>query len=207
MPRGNRPVSAAIAARRSVRRFADSPAVDREMVRGLVSLACTAPAPHHSRPWRWAHIVTDAGRERLADAVGDAWRADLEAEGRSVHEVAHLLGRSRAQLMDAPVLIVACLSLQGARPWPDDRRRQAERDMFMQSLGAALQNLLLAAGEHGLTGYLKGAPLFCHDAVRTALDLPGTWEPAFFVQLGYPRAGVVPDPREPPALADILIER
>jgi len=58
--------------------------------------------------------------------------------------------------------------------------------MFVQSLGAALQNLLLAAADYGLAGYLKGAPLFCPDAVRQALDLPPDWHPAFLVLLGYP---------------------
>ena len=55
--------------------------------------------------------------------------------------------------------------------------------MFVQSLGAALQNLLLAAADYGLAGYFKGAPLFCPDAVRGALDLPGDWHPSFLVLL------------------------
>ncbi|MFQ5815094.1 MAG: CoB--CoM heterodisulfide reductase iron-sulfur subunit B family protein, partial [Candidatus Hydrothermarchaeaceae archaeon] len=48
---------------------------------------------------------------------------------------------------------------------------RAEHDMFMQSLGAALQNLLLAANAYGLAGYLKGAPLICQTAVAEALGI------------------------------------
>src|SRR5438874_6066361 len=178
------PVSAAISARRSVRKFARL-TVDGDTVERLVALACTAPAPHHSRPWRFVQVGAES-RERLADAMGEAWRADLERKGESVHVIDRLLRRSHGQLMEAPVLLLACLSLEGHHRWPDDERRRAERDMFVQSLGAALQNLLLAAGEAGLAGYLKGAPLFSADAVRSALDLPADWEPTFLALLGYP---------------------
>jgi coenzyme F420-0:L-glutamate ligase / coenzyme F420-1:gamma-L-glutamate ligase len=190
------PVSAAISARRSIRKFARL-AVDGNTVERLVAVACTAPAPHHSRPWRFVHVTSPSTRERLADAMADAWRADLEQAGESIHTIDRLLNRSRDQLTEAPVLLLACLSLEKARPWPDDARRLAERDMFVQSLGAALQNLLLAAADYGLAGYLKGAPLFCADAVREALDLPPDWHPTFLVLLGYPDQAAKALPRSP----------
>jgi coenzyme F420-0:L-glutamate ligase / coenzyme F420-1:gamma-L-glutamate ligase len=204
--RPDQPVSAAIRARRSVRKFSDIP-VDGATVEQLVALACTAPAPHHSRPWRFVSVHTPAARERLADAMTGAWRADLEREGRAVLEVDGLLRRSQTQLTDAPVLLIACLLRTDERHWPDDDRRRAERDMFVQSLGAALQNLLLAAGEAGLVGYLKGAPLFCAPVVRSTLDLPDDWEPTFLVLLGYPTKEAEPSPRDPIELEDFLIER
>jgi coenzyme F420-0:L-glutamate ligase/coenzyme F420-1:gamma-L-glutamate ligase len=202
----DQPVSAAIRARRSVRYFSSMP-VDGATVEHLVALALTAPAPHHSRPWRFVHVRTPDARDRLSDAMTGAWRADLEREGRAVLEVDGLLRRSQTQLTDAPVLLLACLLLTDERRWPDDERRRAERDMFVQSLGAALQNLLLAAGEVGLAGYLKGAPLFCAPAVRSSLALPEDWEPTFLVLLGYPANEAEPAPRDPIELDDFLIER
>jgi F420 biosynthesis protein FbiB-like protein len=201
-----RPVADVIGQRRSVRQFAPEP-VDRKLVRELVALACLAPAPHHSRPWRWANVVSRPARERLADAMGESWLEDLAAEKRSVREIDRLIARSRGQIADAPALLVACLELGETREWPDERRRLAERDMFVQSLGAALQNLLLAAVERGLVGYLKGAPLFCGPAIVEALDLPKAWEPAFLVLLGYPQEGFEPPPREPFDPGDMMIER
>ena len=183
--REDHPVSAAISARRSIRRFASMP-VDGATVEHLVKLACAAPAPHHSRPWRFVHVRTQRAGDRLADAMTAAWRVDLDSEGKSVLEVATLVEKSQTQLSEAPVLLLACLALGDQKKWRDATRRRAERDMFVQSLGAALQNLLLAAGEAGLVGYLKGAPLFCADAVRDALELPSDWEPTFLVLLGYP---------------------
>jgi coenzyme F420-0:L-glutamate ligase/coenzyme F420-1:gamma-L-glutamate ligase len=200
------PVSRAIAARRSVRAFSQR-LVDAETVRDLVALACTAPAPHHSRPWRFVYVSSPAARVRLADAMSDAWRADMEAAGQSVHTIAKLLGRSQRQLSEAPALLLACLSLAEARRWRDKARRLAERDMFVQSLGAALQNLLLATADRGLAGYLKGAPLFCPGAVRQALDLTGDWEPAFLVLLGYAEEGFAPERRPDVVIEDLLVER
>jgi coenzyme F420-0:L-glutamate ligase/coenzyme F420-1:gamma-L-glutamate ligase len=200
------PVADVIEQRRSVRQFAADP-VDPDLIRELVALACLAPAPHHSRPWRWAHVASRPARESLADAMGESWLADLAAEKRSVREVDRLIARSRSQITDAPVLLVACLEIDEARAWPDDRRRAAERDMFVQSLGAALQNLLLAAVERDLVGYIKGAPLFCGPAIAKALDLPEGWQPAFLVLLGYPSPGFEPSPRGQRDIGEVMIER
>ena len=206
MPVGDSPVSAAISARRSVRKFARL-AVDGDTVERLVAIACTAPAPHHSRPWRFVHVASASARERLADAMADAWRADLERARESVHTIDRLLKRSRSQITEAPALLLACLTLDAARRWSDKPRRLAERDMFVQSLGAALQNLLLAAADYGLAGYLKGAPLFCPDSVRQALDLPPDWHPAFLVLLVYPDQAAKPPPRSAVELDEHLLLR
>lgn len=200
------PVADVIQQRRSVRQFAADP-VDRKLVRELVSLACLAPAPHHSRPWRWAYVVSKPARERLADAMGESWLDDLKSESFPVREIDRMLARSRGQITNAPVLLVACLELAEIKDWPDERRKRAERDMFVQSLGAALQNLLLAAVERGLVGYLKGAPLFCAPAITEALDLPPGWQAAFLVLLGYPQEGFEAAPRGDWDVGDVLVER
>ncbi|MBI2913935.1 MAG: nitroreductase family protein, partial [Chloroflexi bacterium] len=153
----------AIASRRSSRRFGPQP-VSSDLLREMVTLACAAPAPHHSRPWRFVHVASAPARERLVEAMAAAWRADLQRDARPPEAIERLLARSHRQLAGAPALLLACLTLEDAHSWADERRRSAERDMFVQSLGAALQNLLLAAHSRGLAGYLKGAPLFCPEA-------------------------------------------
>ncbi|HEY5641054.1 MAG TPA: nitroreductase family protein [Dehalococcoidia bacterium] len=200
------PVADVISQRRSVRRFGPEP-VERGLVRELGARAGRAPAPHGTRPWRFAYVATDGARGRLAEAMSGAWLADLEAADTPVREVQRLIARSKVQITGAPALLVACLDPTEAKEQGDDRRRSAERDMFVQSLGAALQNLLLAAVERGLTGYLKGAPLFCAPAVREALELPEGWEPAFLVLLGYPEEGFEPTPRTDVESGDVMVER
>ena len=79
--------------------------------------------------------------------------------------------------------------------------------MFVQSLGAAIQNLMLAAHARGLGSCWLSAPLFCPEAVRLALDLPSDFQPQALIAPGYPREGLRPPPRPPLAVRDHIIER
>ena len=78
--------------------------------------------------------------------------------------------------------------------------------MSVQSMGAALQNVMVAAHALGLATFWISAPLFCPETVRRALDLPDDWEPQALVAVGYPSAGHVPRPR-PPFDSAFLVER
>jgi coenzyme F420-0:L-glutamate ligase/coenzyme F420-1:gamma-L-glutamate ligase len=56
----------------------------------------------------------------------------------------------------------------------------------VQSFGAALQNLLLAAYAKGLGACWFCAPAFCKETVRKILKIPDEVEPQAFVAMGYP---------------------
>jgi coenzyme F420-0:L-glutamate ligase/coenzyme F420-1:gamma-L-glutamate ligase len=198
-------LDAALAGRRSIRQFALQP-VEPALVEEIIAAACLAPAPHHSRPWRFVILSPDA-RVTLTDAMGERWRQDLERDGVPETRIRRLLDRSRARLAAAPVLILAAVVGDARRPWPDQRRQRAEELMFVQSLGAAIQNLMLAAHARGLGSYWLSAPLFCPDAVRLALDLPSDFEPQALIALGYPKQGLRLPPRPPLAVRDHIVER
>ena len=195
----------AIAGRPSVRHFSDRP-VEPEAIDAVIAAACLAPAPHHTRPWRFVVLSPDA-RAALADAMGRAWRRDLRRHGVEEERIEALFERSRRQIMAAPALILVGFLAGAQRPWPDRRRRRSEATMFAQSTGAALQNLMLAAHDRGLGSYWISAPLFCPATVRRALGLPPEFEAQALVALGYPRPGAKPTPRPPLAARDFLIRR
>jgi coenzyme F420-0:L-glutamate ligase/coenzyme F420-1:gamma-L-glutamate ligase len=198
-------LEATIAGRRSVRRFSDRP-VEAEAIEAVIAAACLAPAPHHTRPWRFVALSRDA-RAALAEAMGRAWRRDLQRDGVEPRRIETLLGRSHEQIMAAPALILVGFLAGAQRPWPDARRRRSEATMFSQSTGAALQNLMLAAHGRGLGSYWISAPLFCPAAVRRALGLPPEFQAQALVALGYPHPGSEPPPRPPLAVGDFLIQR
>jgi coenzyme F420-0:L-glutamate ligase/coenzyme F420-1:gamma-L-glutamate ligase len=175
-------------------------------VEEVIAAACLAPAPHHSRPWRFV-IVSAEARVGLAEAMGERWRQDLERDGVSETRIRRFLSRSRARLTAAPVLILAAFVSQAQRTWPDQRRQRAEEFMFAQSMGAALENLMLAAHARGLGSYWLSAPLFCPEAVRLALDLAADFQPQALIALGYPKEGLRLPPRPPLAVGEHLIER
>jgi coenzyme F420-0:L-glutamate ligase/coenzyme F420-1:gamma-L-glutamate ligase len=198
-------LDAALAGRRSVRQFSARP-VERALIEEAIAAACLAPAPHHSRPWRFVLLSADA-RAGLTQAMGQRWRQDLERDAVPEARIRGLLDRSRARLAGAPVLILAGVVGDARRAWPDRRRQRAEELMFAQSTGAALQNLMLAAHARGLSSYWLSAPLFCPEAVRRALDLPPDFQPQALIALGYPKRGLRLPPRPPLAVRDHIIDR
>ena len=195
----------AIAGRRSVRHFSDRP-VEPKAIDAVVAAACLAPAPHHTRPWRFVVLSQDA-RTALAAAMGRAWRRDLKRDGVEQERIERLLERSREQITAAPALVLVGFLASAQRSWPDARRRRSEGMMFAQSTGAALQNLMLAAHGRGLGSYWISAPLFCPAPVRRALGLPPQFEAQALVAVGYPQPGSEPPPRPPLTVGDFLIQR
>ena len=79
--------------------------------------------------------------------------------------------------------------------------------MAQQSVGAAMQNMMLAAHAMGLSSYWISAPLFAPDACREALDLPEDHVAQALVVVGYPANGAAPRPRPAADLSKLVIER
>jgi F420 biosynthesis protein FbiB-like protein len=199
-------VPAFLEARRSIRAFTDEP-VDTALLDAIVEAACIAPAPHHSRPWRFAVVTTDRGKRALADGMGARWRADLGRDGVASARIDELVGASHRKLTGAPALVLACLTWSGLDRYPDASRQQAEWGMALLSLGAAVENLMLAAAHHGLASCWVAAPIFCADEARDALELPAEWRPQALVLVGRPDPAYTGRPRPPVPLADLRLCR
>lgn len=189
------PVPEWIAARRSIRSFADRP-VDADTLRGCVEAACLAPAPHHSRPWRFVTLGPD-GRRRLSEAMARAWRVDLGADGVQAERAEELCAASVNRIASAPAAVLGCLVWDGLDRYPDEGRRRAEWGMALLSLGAAVENLMLTAASHGLASCWIAAPIFCADTAASALDLGPEVQPQALVLLGHPDPSYVPRQRPP----------
>jgi coenzyme F420-0:L-glutamate ligase/coenzyme F420-1:gamma-L-glutamate ligase len=170
--------------RRSVRAF-QAREVPRAALEELLEAARWAPSPHGRQPWRFVVLTRPEPKERLAAAMGDEWRAILAQDGQPDATIDLRLAKSRERIREAPALILACLYLDDLDRYPDPKRQRAEEIMAIQSLGAAIQNMLLAAYALGLdTGWMC-APLFSPEAARAALGLESSLIPHALIPVGY----------------------
>jgi F420 biosynthesis protein FbiB-like protein len=199
-------VPAFIEQRRSIRAFRPEP-VDRAVLDALVEAACIAPAPHHSRPWRFVVVDTEAGKTALAHGMGARWHADLTTDGVAPERVDELVQASYAKLTGAPALVLGCLTWDGLDRYPDGARQRAEWGMALLSLGASVENLMLSAADAGLASCWVAAPIFCPEAARDALELPAEWLPHALVLVGHPDPTYVGRERPPVPLDELRVNR
>jgi coenzyme F420-0:L-glutamate ligase / coenzyme F420-1:gamma-L-glutamate ligase len=189
--------------RRSVRQFSDEP-VPPDLLEAAVAEALTAPAPHHTRPVRFVWLRTAGTRTRLLDRMKDKWRTDLAGDGKPADSVGRRVARGQ-MLYDAPEVVIPMLVPDGAHPYPDAERTDAEHTMFTVAVGAAVQALLVALAVRGVGSCWIGSTIFAADLVRAELELPPDWEPLGAIAIGY--AAQPAELRDPVNPGDLLIRK
>jgi coenzyme F420-0:L-glutamate ligase / coenzyme F420-1:gamma-L-glutamate ligase len=188
--------------RRSVRKYQARP-VARELLEQILEAARWAPSPHGRQPWRFVVLTRQEPKQRLADGMGDEWRRNLQMDKQAEEIVNLRLEKSHQRISQAPAIIIPCLYVEDLDRYPDEKRQSDETIMAIQSLGAAVQNMLLMAYELGLdTGWMC-APLFCPDVTNEALDLDRRLTPQALITVGYAAADPQRRPRLP--LSDLIV--
>jgi F420 biosynthesis protein FbiB-like protein len=171
--------------RRSIRRFTPEP-IEAAVIDRILTTATFAPSAHNRQPWRFCVIKDQAVKSRLADAMADEFRRDLEGDNLPPQELNARIAKSRDRIDATPLVIVLCMDMSEMDVYPDARRAEAERMMAIQSTANAGLQLLLAAHAEGLGAVWTCGPLFAPEAVCTALTLPTAWEPQAMFFIGHP---------------------
>lgn len=196
--------------RRTIRSFTDD-AVPQVLIENAIAAAISAPAPHHTTPWRFVVLSNatpggQAKRTTLLNAMREQWTSDLrELDAYSPESIAKRVKRGDV-LRNAPVVILPFLQLgDAAHEYPDEQRRGFERDLFMVAGGAAVENLLVALAADGLGSAWISSSVFCPDVVRRELDLPDDWQPLGGIAVGYAATDAPPrPPRDPGAFITLI---
>jgi coenzyme F420-0:L-glutamate ligase / coenzyme F420-1:gamma-L-glutamate ligase len=179
----------AVYQRRTVRNFTDDP-VPPAVIDAAIQAAASAPAPHHTKPWRFRVFtrgVDDFQRIELLDAMQLKWEADLAAEGRTDSEIAQRVKRGNL-LRTAPVVIFPFIDMSaGAHTYPEPVERNAcELNMFHIAGGAAVENLLISVATNGFGSAWISSSIFCPETMRSVLQLADTYWPLGGIAIGVP---------------------
>jgi nitroreductase len=178
----------AITQRRSIRRFKETP-VSEDDIRAILHAATLAPSGKNRQPWRFVVVEGETARAEMVRLMR-AGIAGLKAQGVNP-------GSSEwtAQVMErAPVTIFIFDTEKTNELSPLSFFDFMGHSVDLQSIGAAIQNMLLAALDLGL-----GTLWICD--VFYAYEGLGRWmEEGHFmvaaVSVGYPDEEPAPRPRK-----------
>jgi len=185
-----------IKSRRSVREYLPRQVSNKVLFR-ILEAARWAPSAHNAQPWRFVTIRDAALKRKLAEAMANRWDKDMRKDNVPPEEREKLVKTSIERFTRAPIIIVACLTMEDMDKYPDKRRQKIEYVMAVQSFAAAIENMLLAAHAEGLSSCWFSAPLFCPDTVRKILNISNHVDPQALITIGYPIEKPNPPPRKP----------
>ena len=178
--------------RRSIRKYLKDP-VPLETIREIMTVAIWAPSGGNSQPWRF-YVATGDKRDQLVQAMIESTGPDapsveafeemvlrIEEEGRNApdgiswyemnEQTMNFARFGSIRFYQAPVAIVVAKPQTGGSSL---------------DIGAAVENLLIAAQAEGLGTCWLGMPLMFKDKIREVLDIPGGEELVTSISLGYP---------------------
>ena len=166
--------------RRTARAHRAGP-IPEAAIAAVLEAARWAPSAANRQPWEFVVIGDAALKRRLRAAFLDE-ASGRDAKYRSVTE-------KQADLLLAPGLILVCGDPGTKARYinADAIGEDATEDLFLLSMGAAIQNMLLMATACGLTSTWIARPARI-PAIRTLLDVPETLRTIAFVALGVAHA-------------------
>ena len=173
-----------IRTRRSVRHYKPDP-VPPELLSEVLELAQWAPSAMNRQPWHFV-VIEGAARGPVAAECGKSFGAIEERLKASFAERPDMVERVRAffrTLGGAPTLILAYCT---AKP---------PHESDLESVAAAIQNLLLAAWARGLGTCWMGGPAYREAEINALCGMEGAKLVAV-IPIGYPDETPKPPPRQ-----------
>lgn len=163
--------------RRTARAYGPTP-VPAELVDRLLEAVRWAPSAANRQPWELI-IVEDHDTKRR---MRDAFLADADEHGDAYGAVS----QKQADLLLAPVLVVVCGNLASKARFVNAAAlpEAVLHELFLLSMGAAIQNLLLAATSLGLSTTWLARPARL-PLVADILSAPTGIQPIAIIAVGH----------------------
>lgn len=183
-------LTTAIEKRISIRKFSNE-SVNIEDIKEIIRLAGLAPSINNYQPWKY-YIITN--RDLLNKMVYEITREIAKMPEASTRMAKHLKNQAAwfsTFFQSAPMLIALA-----AHPYESDLDKgvnipATEMDKLrnhpdLQSSGASIQNLLLAATEKGYGTCWMTGPLYARESLHQLLGISEPWKLISFVAIGKP---------------------
>lgn len=167
----------ALKGRRSIRKYRDQ-SVSMDLVRQILEAGTWAPSAKNGQQWRFTVLTGDAKKK-----LTDLFRRELEVVSGRIGPNNMGSSFSSCSIMEeAPVLVIVWNA--GAMGWETE----------IQSVAAAIQNMLLKAYALGLGTLWIGDIFYTTEALKRYLGKP--WKLTAAVALGWPAEEPKPRPRK-----------
>ena len=178
----------AIEARRSIRKFKDEP-IPEEMLQTALRAAILAPSAKNRQPWRFVIVRQDRRSEMVHVMREGIERSKMK--GKSIGS-----SEATAAIMEQAPVTVFVFNPDGIHPWLTHSPEQMFREVLdTQSVGAAIQNMLLAALDVGLGSLWICDVFHAYEELCNWLGEKGQMIAA--VSFGYPDQSPSSRPRKP----------
>ncbi len=169
-----------VKSRRSVRMYRPD-AVPRELLDKMFEAASCAPSAMNEQPWRY-YVATGESRRRLGEIMVQGTHYLEEYMAVIGHDLDDQLLHWYTELGGAPVVIAATM------PRVDDEFMRLNKHL---SVGASIQNLLLAARDLGLGACNLTFSYWVSDEIAKLLGVPEDRVIIALISVGYPADGPV----------------
>ena len=200
-------LKAAIEARTSVRVFRDEK-VSLDDIKEMVRLAGLAPSVNNFQPWRYIAIMNRDLLNQMADVVDEKIAGLPASKSLASANVKKQVTWFSTFFKEAPVVLVLVTRpyetvLESAVEISHDEINRLRNYPDIQSAGASIQNILLAAVDMGYGACWLSGAMFAREEIEKMLTIQAPEKVLAFVVIGKPRSEH--KPRVKPNLADSLV--
>ena len=199
-------LKAAIEARTSVRIFTDEK-VRLSDIKEMVRLAGLAPSVNNFQPWRYIAITNKELLGRMADIVAKKIQDLPSSRSIASKNIINQVTWFSTFFKDAPVVLILITKpyatvLESGVELSHDEINIIRNYPDIQSAGASIQNILLAAVDMGYGACWLSGAMFAREELEKMLNIKAPEKMLAFVVIGKPRSEH--KPKEKPNLAESM---
>ncbi len=175
----------------TIRHFKSNP-VPEEHLEKILQAARLAPSGANTQPWDFIVIKNPELKEEIAHIFVESHQRAKREDKEFPYEIGEEL---RKRFTDPPILIIVCADARFMKAYPKIGHRE---QILNVSMGAAIQNMMLAANALGLGLSWGTVDALNRDKLQELLGVPTHIRILEVLQLGYPAARTPPRFRRDP---------